>query len=406
MFYKFIFKRALFKTLSRNYDNWYGEDNMDPDRPELYTTEKDKTKCFKIGAADSNLSRQSKVVNMSIGQKHLKKKRISKLVRKRLSKRKPVSFSKLSSKKSSKKTIKDLSLIYHSLCDSYSKSIFLNIIAFKILGFRKVKLPLNSKSYWDKRNYISKMEQSEHFIASNFRGLNLFLFDLSPLNFSIKMYSLVGGILVIFALQQYRYNNDNTTIEAEDGDYVIDAGGCWGDTALYFSEKVGANGKVYTFEFIPSNIDIMSQSFDLNPTLKKQIDIIQNPLWSDSDIPCSYIDRGPPSRILIGKEYDDRSETIKTISIDDAVLRKNIPKVDFIKMDIEGAELFALKGALKTIQKFRPKLAISVYHNGWNDFINIPGFLKSLNLGYRFYFDHFTIHNEESVLFAKPANKT
>ncbi len=379
---------------------------MDPDRPELYTTEKEKNQYFQKSAGTSNGSRQSRIVNLSNQQKHLKKKIISNLVRSEFSKRKPPSSPNLSKKMIQQKTIKDLSLIYHSLCDSYSKSIFLNIIAFKILGFRKVKLPLNSQSYWDKRNYISKMEQSDNFIAANFRGLNLFLFDLTPLNFSIKMYSMVGGILVIFGLQQYSYNIDNTTIEAKNGDYVIDAGGCWGDTALYFSEKVGVNGKVYTFEFIPSNIDIMLQSFHLNPTLKNRIHIIQNPLWSDSDIPCSYIDRGPPSKILIGEEYDDRSETIKTISIDDAVLRNNIPKVDFIKMDIEGAELFALKGALKTIQKFRPKLAISVYHNGWNDFINIPIFLNSLNLGYRFYFDHFTIHNEESVLFAKPIKQT
>ena len=68
-------------------------------------------------------------------------------------------------------------------------------------------------------------------------------------------------------------------------------------------------------------------------------------------------------------------------------------------MDIEGAELNALKGAEETIRRFKPKLAITVYHS-LNDFWEIPEWLESLGLGYKFYLRHFTIHAEETVLFA------
>ena len=68
-------------------------------------------------------------------------------------------------------------------------------------------------------------------------------------------------------------------------------------------------------------------------------------------------------------------------------------------MDIEGAELEALKGATNTIQTFRPKLAISVYHRT-RDFWEIPQWIDSLNLGYQFHLRHFTIHAGETVLFA------
>ena len=73
-------------------------------------------------------------------------------------------------------------------------------------------------------------------------------------------------------------------------------------------------------------------------------------------------------------------------------------------MDIEGSELNALRGAEKTIKKFRPKLAISLYHRQ-DDFITIPEYLNNLNVGYNFYLDHFTIHHEETVLFASHDKK-
>lgn len=50
---------------------------------------------------------------------------------------------------------------------------------------------------------------------------------------------------------------------------------------------------------------------------------------------------------------------------------------DFIKMDIEGAEMPALEGGMKTIQECRPQLAISIYHSN-EDFINIPLYLNKI----------------------------
>ncbi len=46
-------------------------------------------------------------------------------------------------------------------------------------------------------------------------------------------------------------------------------------------------------------------------------------------------------------------------------------------MDIEGAELCALRGAVKTIQKFKPKLSIAIYHQ-IKDFDNIVCFISNL----------------------------
>jgi hypothetical protein len=100
---------------------------------------------------------------------------------------------------------------------------------------------------------------------------------------------------------------------------------------------------------------------------------------------------GPGSRQAEGSESID----VETIAIDDWAAESE--QVNFIKMDIEGAELEALRGAERTIRWFHPRLAISVYHRP-EDLVEIPRFLMRFN--YKLYLDHFTSHAEETILFA------
>jgi FkbM family methyltransferase len=192
---------------------------------------------------------------------------------------------------------------------------------------------------------------------------------------------------------------DQPLVYAEEGDVVIDAGGCWGDTALYFADKVGPTGKVYSFEFIPNNISLFKMNTGLNPEHQKRIELVPYPLSDSSGQQMFYKDDGPASRIERAP-FSEQSGTINTLSIDDFVLKNNISKVDFIKMDIEGAEPNVLIGAIETIKKFKPKLAIAIYHS-MDDLTCIPNWILDLNLGYELYLDHFTIHQEETVIFAK-----
>ena len=59
-------------------------------------------------------------------------------------------------------------------------------------------------------------------------------------------------------------------------------------------------------------------------------------------------------------EFEGYTDRAKTLSIDDYYNLKKLPKIDFIKMDIEGAEIFALQGARETIKEFKPKLALAL----------------------------------------------
>src|SRR6185295_7604043 len=123
--------------------------------------------------------------------------------------------------------------------------------------------------------------------------------------------------------------------------------GCFGDTALFFARDVGDSGHVYTFDPMPKHCEIMRENVAMNPLLEGRISICPFGL-SDANTSGAVARGGidPGARMtddLPGRTLD---------SLD-------IARVDFIKMDVEGSELAALKGGETTIRRCRPRLAIS-----------------------------------------------
>jgi len=89
---------------------------------------------------------------------------------------------------------------------------------------------------------------------------------------------------------------------------------------------------------------------------------------------------------------------INTCTLDEELAGE---KVTFIKMDIEGAEMNALKGAEKLIRANRPKLAICLYHKA-EDILTIPEFILNLDLGYKLYIRHQAMNKYQTILYASP----
>ena len=282
---------------------------------------------------------------------------------------------------------------YNLLEDEYSKIVYVEILAYKLLGYKKVKLSTNNTKRLELIDKIKKYRNKKEFLKSNFKNENLYLFKFSYNEHVISFYT--RSPLNTFFLRQYHLDR---TIMPEKGDVVIDCGACWGDTPLEFGSTIGENGFVYAFEFIPRNIEIIEINLDLNKCISKRIKIVKNAVWSESNKNVYYIDQGPGSTVKF-EEFDGYQGVCKSLSIDDLVEKENISKVDFIKMDIEGAEPKALIGALNTIKKFKPKLAISIYHN-LSDYSRITTWIDNLELGYKFFVRHYTIHAEETVLYA------
>ncbi len=294
----------------------------------------------------------------------------------------------------------DLSDFYERLEDPASKELLLKLLCYRILGHHQVWLPLNNEQYWRYRRDVGSLARAAPPVKIGFQNWKLRLFDVEPLGYPIRVYSVPIGIVEQFFMGHYAHAKGAVTVRAEEGDHVIDAGGCWGETALFFAHAVGPQGKVYTFEFVPENLAVMEKNFALNPELSSRVVISRQPLWHTPDLALSFSSQGPGSKL---RNSVDPAGTTLTSTIDACMAQGMAPRVDFVKMDIEGAELPALQGAVETIRKFKPKLAISVYHNSLEDFARIPSFLSGIGVPYRFFLSHATIHEEETVLFAAPS---
>lgn len=294
--------------------------------------------------------------------------------------------------------LKYFAFLYDKLATHEDKDLLIALLAYRILGPKKILLPLNTPEYWSKLKQVEKLEDKTENLESGFSNIKLNLTDLQPIGFPIRLFFSPAGVMADYVVEQYRYQKSDKLIAVEPSDVVLDGGGCFGDTALYFANATGVNGKVFSFEFIPGNLAIWRKNMSLNPELEKRCALVEAPLWSASQLDVHYKSNGPAS-VVSFEPLPNEDGITKTITIDDFVASQQLERLDFIKLDVEGAELNALRGATQSLKKFRPKLAVALYHSG-RDFQEIPEFIEKLGCGYRFYLNHSTIHQEETILFA------
>ncbi len=167
----------------------------------------------------------------------------------------------------------------------------------------------------------------------------------------------------------------------ERGAIVIDGGSYDGGTCLRFTER---GFKVYGFEFDKNVFNKVAQ------VARQKNFVVENFGLGSYNHTAKYRPLNGGSTHL----DDDGSETVQIITLDEYVREKNLPRVDFIKLDVEGAELDVLRGAATTIARFKPILAISAYHK-LDDFWTLMNFIKTLNPAYEFALRQYHVSPED-----------
>lgn len=272
--------------------------------------------------------------------------------------------------------------------DDISRRLFVDLLLFRVLGCRHVRLGSNTAAYWQARREAQALPAEPSRFSDVPGGSGLCHVALPRDGTPLELDCLRANIFFTFLLRQYVFERDGVRIRPEPGDHAVDAGACFGDTALDFAEAVGATGHVYSFDPLDAHLRIVEHNIRQNAV--SNVTVFRTGL-SDRRVDAPAV----PDRVDPGFA-DDGIMPVRTL--DELVGAGAVPRVDFIKMDIEGFELSALRGAEATLRSFRPKLAISLYHR-WEDYFAIPDFIADLDLGYRFFLQNYTVGDGETVLY-------
>lgn len=176
----------------------------------------------------------------------------------------------------------------------------------------------------------------------------------------------------------------------------IDIGAYDGDTIRQIiASKIDTKG-IIAFEPCIENYNKLSkyiQSIDM----KRKFGIIALPYAISSKTKRSMFD----SMGMGGKLANTGEQSVQCYRLDDSMFLLDKCEPNYIKMDIEGAELDALKGAKETITKFLPRLAIALYHKP-HDLWEIPKLIKSWDLPYDYYIRSHGYNGMELFLYCVP----
>jgi FkbM family methyltransferase len=229
-------------------------------------------------------------------------------------------------------------------------------------------------------------------------------FDLRPIGFPITLETSMFGVQATYQLQQYWAPN-HPEARPREGDVVVDGGGYLGETALWFAHVVGETGRVLTFELEKGALSVLRDNLEANPELASRIAIDEHALWDEPGRELPILVSGPGTTVMAEtpEAGDDHrplvEQLVPTTSVDALIASGQLERVDFLKLDIEGAESAALKGAEETLRRFTPRLALAAYHQ-FDDMWALMRQIDQLDLGYEFAMAHFTPHHEETVLYA------
>lgn len=152
--------------------------------------------------------------------------------------------------------------------------------------------------------------------------------------------------------------------------------------------------KIYAFEPVQDNYNnciLLKNEYNLN-----NIDVINVGLWSQKETKIFSSNISGDAR-----ESNTGDIKIECDSLDNILDGK---EVSIIKLDIEGSELEALKGAKQTIEQYKPILMVCIYHKP-NDILELYNMINSIYSDYTYYIRHHTYYDCETVLYAIPKNR-
>lgn len=250
------------------------------------------------------------------------------------------------------------------------------------------KILFCDRNYKEIKNYLGCIVISPEELFEKYSNCKVIIAHLSEyinIHDYLKLNDVKNLIWSIIYDEEGQYFDD--VIQFGENETFVDAGVFDGISSIRFAKKCNNKyRKIYLFEPNKDCID------SINDNIKhlNNVELHNIGVWHEKNT-LKFNENGQGSSInSVGTIQIDVN------SIDNIVMGD---EVTFIKLDVEGAELNALKGAKETIVNHKPKLAISLYHKP-EDIIELLAYIKFLVPEYKLYVRHYTNVTYETVLYA------
>lgn len=167
------------------------------------------------------------------------------------------------------------------------------------------------------------------------------------------------------SLRRWRFDKEVNTLnrihgKIRSGDTVFDVGANFGLYCLPVSQWIGVDGSLYAFEPLSGNISLLSRNLSLNSV--SNVNIVSSAVSNEhSDTVQFFCDNQDVSLTAsLNVPASAPAIEVKNLRLDDWCVRSNVIP-DFIKIDVEGAEMEVLRGAENVLRNHQPKLFIEVH---------------------------------------------
>ena len=140
---------------------------------------------------------------------------------------------------------------------------------------------------------------------------------------------------------------------------------------------------VIAIELSPAAIACLRRNLAEEVTAGRAV-VYPKGVWDRDDVLSLNVtdDNFAANSVVLQPQGSHRDVQVPLTTIDKIVDELHLPRVDFIKMDIEGAEVKALAGGRNTLSRFHPRMSIATEHKP-DDEITIPSAVRSIRGGYR-----------------------
>lgn len=187
-----------------------------------------------------------------------------------------------------------------------------------------------------------------------------------PAGWKNKLYEILLRCAPIPLIRQipFSYSTYIKCHQPKRGDVVIDCGAHIGNCAILFSRLVKEEGLVIALEPFKSSFEILQKR--LKRLKIKNVVAYNKGLWeTDSELTLRIFSNSISNKIVDEMNVetsDEENIRIDCITLDTLINELGLKRVDLVKMDIEGAEIEALKGAPVTMNTLSPRFLIASYH--------------------------------------------